>query len=102
MRILEQRRAAWLQRVLHKTPQQRDASLWAGLMRRMININPRTHTSHSHIGRNDPCPCGKVYPGVWRRDKYGNMLKGPDGEFLEKPVKLKYCCLSKFIREAVA
>ncbi len=97
MNILKQRRVQWLQRVLNKTVEERKISMWQRLMRRMRNINPRTHTSYTHIGRNDPCPCGNVYAGIWLRDKFGASVKGEKGEDMEKPVKFKHCCISKYV-----
>ena len=41
-----------------RTPEDLDILQYRNMMKRMANINLRTHRSYTHIGRNDPCICG--------------------------------------------
>ncbi len=84
---LKERRKKWLKRVLATTPEERAARQHKNMLRRMANVNPRTHTSVGRIGRNDPCFCGNVCDGVFIDDGRGGKV--------EKPVKLKNCCIHK-------
>ena len=69
------------------------------LIKRMsrIHVSPRTHVSDSHIGRNDPCYCGKT-------KKVGVRKVDPtNGAFIfveeDTPVKFKHCCLHKHLAQ---
>lgn len=96
--VYTSRHRAWLISLLRVTKEQRGVSMWKRLMRKMANINPRSYTSAGHVGRNDSCPCGKVYPGIWLRDKFGSKIPdvANEGSYLEMPVKYKHCCMGKY------
>ena len=77
---LKERRKRWLTNVLKRTPEERAARQHKNMLRRMANVNPRTHTSVGRIGRNDPCYCRNTYAGS------------------DLPVKFKDCCWHKHVK----
>jgi hypothetical protein len=86
---------SWLHSVTSRSDETLSKLRDSNLMKRMSSINPRTHKSGIHIGRNDPCLCGNTYAGTIWRDKDGNPILDWQGKTQEIPVKFKECCMNK-------